>query len=474
MFGSNSRKRILIIIAAGLVFLLCSFFTWSNIHNAKIYSNLPPLVNQWDENSRLLVFAPHSDDETIGAAFLIQEVLAARGTVKIVLFTNGEAFTYDSENTANNKLEAKDYISLGYKRQKETQTAMSLLGVKQEDIIFLGYPDGSLKRLWQNNWDEDNPYTSLTLGLPFSPYQNSYQDHPLFYGQNIAEALKEIIAQYRPNLIVLPHPKDNHPDHWAAGAFVKYTLAIMDYQADLELLYLVHQNSWPYRYFSKPIVPLLPPANLLSGGTDWYKLPAASSGIEQKKAALDEYKSQLDLIRRYLYSFVRKNELFGLYDDISLPDNALPDRLIKPSGENELIRNPAPTGLLRKSRDLRSLHGELSMEGNLHFFLVISNESANELSYQLNGVLISHGESRRFYLKLEGEQYSMNNMPLEAEMNIERNGSIIHITLPLQPFLKYDHLFLAAECYAGEDLRDKTNWRMITLPATSGSFAARE
>ncbi|MCL1873994.1 MAG: PIG-L family deacetylase, partial [Clostridiales bacterium] len=160
-------KKILIITAAGIAFLIGSFFVWSSIHNTGIYIGLPQLENHWDENTRLLVFAPHCDDETIGSAFLIQEVLAARGTVKIVLFTNGEAFTYDSENTANNNLEAKDYISLGYKRQEETKAAMSLLGAKEEDIIFLGYPDGSLKRLWQNNWNEDNPYTSLTLGVPF-------------------------------------------------------------------------------------------------------------------------------------------------------------------------------------------------------------------------------------------------------------------------------------------------------------------
>jgi hypothetical protein len=97
----------------------------------------------------------------------------------------------------------------------------------------------------------------------------------------------------------------------------------------------------------------------------------------------------------------------------------------------------------------------------------MNNGAANGLIYQLNGVLISSGESRRFDLKIEDDQYNLNGMPLEEEISIEKKENTIHITLPAEPFLKYDHLFLAAECYAGEDLADKTNWRMIILPATS-------
>src|SRR5512143_3590489 len=39
---------------------------------------------------RLMVFAPHPDDETLGAGGLIQRVLATGGKVRVVFVTNGD------------------------------------------------------------------------------------------------------------------------------------------------------------------------------------------------------------------------------------------------------------------------------------------------------------------------------------------------------------------------------------------------
>ena len=42
------------------------------------------------DHERLLVIAPHPDDETLGAGGLIQRVLARHGTVQVVLVTAGD------------------------------------------------------------------------------------------------------------------------------------------------------------------------------------------------------------------------------------------------------------------------------------------------------------------------------------------------------------------------------------------------
>src|SRR6516162_93745 len=54
---------------------------------------LPPVINlSVNRATRLLVVAPHPDDEIIGAAGLIRRVVKAGGTVRIVYTTSGDGF----------------------------------------------------------------------------------------------------------------------------------------------------------------------------------------------------------------------------------------------------------------------------------------------------------------------------------------------------------------------------------------------
>ncbi len=53
-------------------------------------ASLPP--PQIDPGERLLVVAPHPDDETLGAGGLIQRVLENHGQVRVVLITAGDGF----------------------------------------------------------------------------------------------------------------------------------------------------------------------------------------------------------------------------------------------------------------------------------------------------------------------------------------------------------------------------------------------
>lgn len=51
-----------------------------------------PLSLDINPGERLLEFAPHPDDEVLGAGGLIQEVLARSGSVRIVTVTSGDGF----------------------------------------------------------------------------------------------------------------------------------------------------------------------------------------------------------------------------------------------------------------------------------------------------------------------------------------------------------------------------------------------
>src|SRR6266566_5536117 len=70
-----------------------------------------------ERGERLLVIAPHPDDETLGAGGLIQRVLSAHGTVGVVLVTAGdgyvEAVRYE---TGELRPRAPVYVAYGERR----------------------------------------------------------------------------------------------------------------------------------------------------------------------------------------------------------------------------------------------------------------------------------------------------------------------------------------------------------------------
>src|SRR5512134_3019384 len=80
----------------------------------------------------VLVVVAHPDDEALMAAGVIRHAIEAGDTVKIVVVTNG-----DRRGT-----------TIGYLRQGETVSAMTLLGLSEDDVIFLGYGDELLMKLY--------------------------------------------------------------------------------------------------------------------------------------------------------------------------------------------------------------------------------------------------------------------------------------------------------------------------------------
>src|SRR6185436_19732439 len=82
----------------------------------------------------VMVVAPHPDDDVITASGVVRRAVLRGETVRVVYVTNG------------------DYAgtSYGFQRQGEAVGAEAQLGVPESNLIFLGYPDGSLKTIWQN------------------------------------------------------------------------------------------------------------------------------------------------------------------------------------------------------------------------------------------------------------------------------------------------------------------------------------
>jgi hypothetical protein len=109
---------------------------------------------------RILIVAPHPDDETLAAAGLIQIALEMGIEIRVVVLTNGEGQRLAPLALRQNiHLRDSDFIALGERRQLETVAAMKKLGLSSECISFLGYPDRSLNHLWLQDWREEKNFT---------------------------------------------------------------------------------------------------------------------------------------------------------------------------------------------------------------------------------------------------------------------------------------------------------------------------
>ena len=99
-------------------------------------------INFTKNDDRVLIFAPHPDDETIGTAGVIEKALKQDAKVRVVCYTNGDSnelsfIVYEKRLT----FRKGEFLHMGEVRRRETMRAMVSLGVKPEDVIFLGYPD---------------------------------------------------------------------------------------------------------------------------------------------------------------------------------------------------------------------------------------------------------------------------------------------------------------------------------------------
>src|SRR5262245_21790784 len=107
--------------------------------------DLPKLDHTIGPSTKLLVVAPHPDDETLAAGGLIHRVVSSGGLVRVVWLTSGDAFAEGVET--RNKIKdprPRDYRSYGTLREGEARTALTTLGVDRKSLTFLGFPDEGL------------------------------------------------------------------------------------------------------------------------------------------------------------------------------------------------------------------------------------------------------------------------------------------------------------------------------------------
>ena len=278
---------------------------------------------------RLLIVAPHPDDEVLCCAGLALRAIAAGAQVSVVWVTSGDAFELDALLVERTLPGHQAMRKLASDRMREAQAATTLLGIPAGQRWFLGYPDRGIRRLLTDFYAR--PYTSKYTGASAVPYDNALAPGTAYEGHRLEYDLGTVIDTVRPTLVLAPSPLDRHRDHGAVGDLV---LRLMSRRAaaDSVRYWIVHAGrTWPAPRRYAPTAGLTPPPATLS--LDWSTVPLQVNERDAKLAALRLYRSQWRIMEPFLASFVRQNELFAA---LSYPPETSPPRF-----ERDAVTQPA-------------------------------------------------------------------------------------------------------------------------------------
>jgi len=314
----KTQKRILpfflaLFLLGFIVFARDNIVAYSAAGRAGEFDNLP--VFAIDHFHRILIIAPHPDDESLAAGGLIQKALAEDSQVKVVIVTNGDAQEF-APVIISRKIDPRpqDYVAMGSRRQAESVAALEKLGLRYDDIEFLGYPDRGTGPMWLADWNTQCPYTSSYTRVKKDPYPDTYHSGGAYCGRNLLKDLQTTIEGYRPDLIILPHPADQNPDHEAVSNFARLAIAMTRAGNESDTTevwgYLVHYGMFPQPRGEHLSQVLVPPRRLMGTNTDWGRVDLTPSQISFKYSAIEDYFSQNLLLGEFLPSFARRNELF--------------------------------------------------------------------------------------------------------------------------------------------------------------------
>jgi LmbE family N-acetylglucosaminyl deacetylase len=276
--------------------------------------------------TRLLIIAPHPDDEVLSAAGLMQRVHEGGGAIRVVYLTNGEGYPEGVRVEEHHQLPTPaDYRDYGRRREREARTALDALKISDYTTTFLSFPDGGLGKLMRRYWSERRAaYRSPYTRRDRPPESKTLIRATEFRGEDLTQELARIIGDFRPTMIVVPRKEDQHVDHCAAWYFTADALSDVtrvepEFAADL-VTYIVHYYSWP---FEDDGPRLGPPPHLRGGVSGWLSLPLTRAEAHAKSVALKRYRTQMHVMAWFLDGFARSNEIFSRP---SAPRIVLPNR----------------------------------------------------------------------------------------------------------------------------------------------------
>ena len=140
----------------------------------------------FDLNKRMMIFAPHPDDETFGCGGTIVKRLTEGYEVFIVVSTDGRHAFLNVLGLQNDPTPEE----LKLIRRKEIFRASRKLGVPSENLVLFDYEDGTLRE----------------------------------HEAETEKKVSEMLNKYLPTEVYFPHEKDANVDHQAANRVVRRSI----------------------------------------------------------------------------------------------------------------------------------------------------------------------------------------------------------------------------------------------------------
>jgi len=272
---------------------------------------------------RLLVVAPHPDDESLGAGGFMQQVLDTGGRVHVLFMTSGDGYPEAvALATGHRQPTAVDYRGFGELRRAEALVALEQYHILPLSVTFLGFPDGGLAEIWRRG-PHVPAYESPFTREDRPPYPEAFNPNARYTSRELIGQISHLVALADPDWIALPTPLDTHPDHCATFTFVLAALKSLGAEPggdskipDLLLTYLVHDGRWPPQPTAGSLLPeppvSYPPAK-------WYSLALDQAQVDAKIGALQSHRTQAAVMDRLFRSLARPNEIFGVIERAQLP-----------------------------------------------------------------------------------------------------------------------------------------------------------
>jgi LmbE family N-acetylglucosaminyl deacetylase len=431
----------------------------------------PEPTLRFTRGDRVLVLAPHPDDEVLGCGGIIQEALAVGARVRVCFLTYGDS---DEWSFAVYRkfpvLGTAPTERMGEVRRKEALASCRSLGVSDGDVIFLGYPDFGTMQILRGHWGDRQPLRGALTGATAVPYADALRPGAPYKGEEIVRDLRTIVADLRPTAVFVSHAADRNPDHEALYVFARIAL----WDAGLApgiFPYLVHYHHWPVPFGYRPESELEPPRDL-AGAMRWHSVPLARGVVERKKAALEAHRTQIESAGHRLLSFVRRTELFGDYAPVVLSAARVPATVLQASGGGEA----APQEELTQAERAAFLGFEertIALEGDtLVFSATFSRPFSDETSFELHAFGYRTDTAFEDMPKLNVRVGLVAHTATDQDraipagsVAVERSARGVVVRVPLATLGRPERVVTAGRTYFARVPLDWVAWRVIELPS---------
>ena len=215
---------------------------------------------------RVLVLAPHPDDESIGCGGLLLAAREAGAARRVITLTDGGNNPWPQRWIEKRwRIDDDARARWGARRRAEAQAALDVLGVLADERVFFGLPDAGLTAL-------------LMQG-----------------GETFVAPLHRQIAEFKPTHLALPVLADRHPDHSAAHIAARLALGSGDVHPSL-LAYRVHGED---------------------GSKDSRVVELSAEHSDLKRRAIASHRTQMALSGKRFLAFATRREAYG--EGVALP-----------------------------------------------------------------------------------------------------------------------------------------------------------